>query len=617
MDNKKINPLFTKENVEKIVVPDIVKVDLLSILEEKLQKAGFYYRVAYRVKAVDSMVNKLIFKDYRRKGTENEDKKMQDLIGIRIMLYFSDDLEICMRLLDTLFVEPGKWETTENNEYEFKAMKVNGIFKLPAYLSKTIVNPSLADSVDSTFEVQVRTNSFEGWHEIEHDLRYKGSAFGIGNEALARKMNSILATLELCDDSIVQLLEDLGHQHYKDKLWCDMIRCHYRLKLDNTPMYPEIEEILNSDTELAKQFYRFDRGKTIAQLWNNTSDKGVQLNVNNIIRIVNQIGPNDERLKEVFAKRDRAAHQETENSGRRKRFEPFKTLGRYKVFQAQTYIETANLKTEDAFRKAAGYIYSWVKSRFNEVFSDIPEQVAGYSGSTPGYSVLVDYDEEKCYFKEYTTHFDTRISSRIWISEAVVKKDEKGLLFTVLNEYAEPKERYRDNENILFSRPNFYGEIADNIGICDVVRLRESVHHVDTENAAEMDSLIANPDRKFPVIVFMAVDKEWTEKFDVDYFSYLVGYYAHIMFVEKAESEAFAHKYGLHAGYEDSITVFYPGEAPQTSYKSDILETRFEVIKLEQKKYWNEFGCRAYRRQLVSQIREKNVAYGAGKETKQ
>ena len=36
MDNKKINPLFTKENVEKIVVPDIVKVDLLSILEEKL-----------------------------------------------------------------------------------------------------------------------------------------------------------------------------------------------------------------------------------------------------------------------------------------------------------------------------------------------------------------------------------------------------------------------------------------------------------------------------------------------------------------------------------------------------------------------------------------------------
>ena len=58
-----VNELFTKENVEKIYVPDIVKDDLLSIIEEKLKKAGFYYRVAYRVKAPDSMLDKLILKD--------------------------------------------------------------------------------------------------------------------------------------------------------------------------------------------------------------------------------------------------------------------------------------------------------------------------------------------------------------------------------------------------------------------------------------------------------------------------------------------------------------------------------------------------------------------------
>ena len=89
-----VNELFTKENVEKIYVPDIVKDDLLSIIEEKLKKAGFYYRVAYRVKAPDSMLDKLILKDYRRPGTDNQDKKMQDLIGIRIILYYADDVEI-------------------------------------------------------------------------------------------------------------------------------------------------------------------------------------------------------------------------------------------------------------------------------------------------------------------------------------------------------------------------------------------------------------------------------------------------------------------------------------------------------------------------------------------
>ena len=57
-----VNELFTKENVEQIVVPQVVKDDLLSIIEEKLKRAGFYYRIAYRVKAVDSMVNKLYLK---------------------------------------------------------------------------------------------------------------------------------------------------------------------------------------------------------------------------------------------------------------------------------------------------------------------------------------------------------------------------------------------------------------------------------------------------------------------------------------------------------------------------------------------------------------------------
>ena len=164
------------------------------------------------MKAPDSMLDKLILKDYRRPGTDNQDKKMQDLIGIRIILYYADDVEIVKNFLDTIFSMPGVWNTTEANEYEFRAMKINGIFKLPGYLSKTIVNPELGDYVDDTFEIQVRTNSFEGWHEIEHDMRYKGSAFGTGNEALARKMNSILATLELCDDSVVGLIEDLGHQ---------------------------------------------------------------------------------------------------------------------------------------------------------------------------------------------------------------------------------------------------------------------------------------------------------------------------------------------------------------------------------------------------------------------
>lgn len=610
MEETNINKLFCRECVEQIHVPDVVRVDLLSILEEKLKKAGFYYRVAYRVKAVDSTVNKLIYKDYRRAGGENEDKKMQDLIGIRIMLYFTDDVDICRSLLDTLFVEPGKWEITENNEYEFKAMKVNGIFKLPGYLSKTIINPMLSDYMDDTFEVQVRTNSFEGWHEIEHDLRYKGSAFGIGNEALARKMNSILATLELCDDSFVQLLEDLGHQHYTFHKWGDMIRCHYRLKLNSEPMHPLIKEVFDENTELAKLFFKFDRTKVIRQLWNNTSEHGTDLTINNIVKIVNQLGPNDEKLRDAITQIEgTSGGDDKENINRRKRFEPFKPLETYKVFKANTHLDILSSSPKDTFKKAAGYIYAWVKSRYSETFTDIPDNVSSYNSILPGYSVEVEYDENNLYFRECTTHIDSKVASRIWISTALIKTDTDGLLFTVTNEYAEPGDTYRDNENVLFSRPNFYGEIADNIGICDIVRLRESVRYIDMANFDELSNLIAASQRQFPVVVFMGADTQWTDKFDINYFAYLVGYYAHIINIEQDQAtKHFAKKYNLNMdSYNNSITVFYPGKEPQTSYKPDILETTFEVIKLEQKKYWNENGCRAYRRQLVAEIRKNNI----------
>ncbi|MGN0316912.1 MAG: hypothetical protein ACI4E1_03145 [Lachnospira sp.] len=611
MVNYSDNILFTKENVEQIVVPEIVKDDLLSIIEEKLTKTGFYYRIAYRVKTVDSTLNKLKMKDYRRPGTDNEDKKMQDLIGIRIMLYYADDVEICRSLLNNLFSTPGSWETTEINEYEFKAMKVNGIFQLPAYLKKTIVNPMLKEYIDDTFEIQVRTNSFEGWHEIEHDLRYKGSAFGIGNEGLARKMNSILATLELCDDSVVGLLEDLGHAHYKDKNWNDMIRCHYRIKFENEPLHPYIEKLFDADTELAKKFFKFKRGPLLAQLWENTSDKGLELTVNNIIKIVNMIGPDDPRIKETFMQIERErASQEIEFNNKRKKFEPFKELGTYTVFSSDTQIDLSNLSISDAFRKATGYIYSWIKSRFGEVFPDLPENVASYMGGSPGYSVAIEFDEEKIFFHQKSTHLDTKISCRMWISEAFVQAMGDKLMFSVSNRYAEPLDRYRDNENILFSRPNFYGEIADNIGLIDVERVRESVKHVDEPDRLEMlIRLIDSSERRFPVVVFLAEDDTWLDKFDVNYFAYLVGYYAHIRIIDQNDlALKFADKYDLDEDmYRDSITVFYPGQDPVTSYKSDILDSRYEVIKLEKKKYWNETGCRAYRRQLVSQIREHNI----------
>ena len=85
--------------------------------------------------------------------------------------------------------------------------------------------------IDDTFEIQIKTMFFEGWHEIEHDMRYKGEEIWKNYSGFSRYFNSILATLELCDKSMVTLFEDLGHSLYKSGRWSDMIKSHFRLKL--------------------------------------------------------------------------------------------------------------------------------------------------------------------------------------------------------------------------------------------------------------------------------------------------------------------------------------------------------------------------------------------------
>lgn len=109
----------------------------------------------------------------------------------------------------------------------------------------------------------------------------------------------------------------------------------------------------------------------------------------------------------------------------------------------------------------------------------------------------------------------------------------------------------------------------------------------------------------------MASEKNWLNQFDVDFFAFLVGYYAHVRIIEdETLKETFSKEYDIldeNGDYKDSIVVFYSGTEAKINYKKDILEASFEVIKYETKRYWNEKGCSAFRRQLISDIRDRMI----------
>ena len=74
---------FSKEEIrENVMVPSSVEMELTRLVEEKLNQCGIFYRVFSRIKKASSLERKYNDKDY------DNDKKIQDLIGLRINLFF-------------------------------------------------------------------------------------------------------------------------------------------------------------------------------------------------------------------------------------------------------------------------------------------------------------------------------------------------------------------------------------------------------------------------------------------------------------------------------------------------------------------------------------------------
>ena len=74
-------------DIDMLELPNRPMNDLISGIEMYLQKAGLYFRIFGRIKSPASIAEKIKRKGYCKTGGH-----MQDLIGIRIALYFSDDV---------------------------------------------------------------------------------------------------------------------------------------------------------------------------------------------------------------------------------------------------------------------------------------------------------------------------------------------------------------------------------------------------------------------------------------------------------------------------------------------------------------------------------------------
>lgn len=277
-------------------IPSSIFKDIERNISMLFDKCGLYYRIFCRCKSGQSAAKKIQTKKYEETG-----KKMQDLIGVRIALYFKDDIDVCVEILKSNYTVIEMVRDEEKSD-TFSPMRLNLVCQMPERVSETFSSDLWMFPIDKTFEIQVRTIFSEGWHEVEHDLRYKNKSDWDDHIDLSRNLNGILATLETCDWAIINVLDRLAYQKYKNRDWNAMMRNHLRMHLENTPLSSSIVELFDSDNNLAKEFFRIDRKIILLQLSNNNMFM-LPKRLDNIVYFANEFIVHDSRITALIPPR--------------------------------------------------------------------------------------------------------------------------------------------------------------------------------------------------------------------------------------------------------------------------------------------------------------------------
>ncbi|WP_431024361.1 hypothetical protein [Halomonas sp. H5] len=254
--------------------------EVSSRISSQLDSIGIMYRIFSRAKSRHSIDSKLS-RDFRY----GKDKKLQDLIGIRIILYFNDDVDTVRSIISSIYDE--RSSDVSIDEYksdEFKAVRYNIVYSLPGNLVEVLNINGHEDFLDSTFELQIRTIFSEGWHEVEHDLRYKCKSDWEGFDYQSRKLNGVYASLETSEWTMIKIFDDLAYNHYKSGDWSAMLRQKLRLRILDDSIDEGIVDVLE-DREVAKKFYRLDRSELVSLM--SEKEFFYPLTLNNIIYFSN------------------------------------------------------------------------------------------------------------------------------------------------------------------------------------------------------------------------------------------------------------------------------------------------------------------------------------------